>query len=63
MRMTFPPHPHQRKHAPGVWVNEVVPEFVVPAVRDYYNSVIERIRFYGKLVALNPVSFALALCI
>jgi hypothetical protein len=35
-------------------VNQVVPAFNKQEDQDYFNAVIDRIRFYGKLVAFNP---------
>lgn len=37
----------------GIWVNQVSPSFNATSL-DYINAVIDRIKFYGKLVALNP---------
>lgn len=38
----------------GVWVNQVPPEMKTQELEDYMAAVVERIRWYRKLVALNP---------
>lgn len=37
----------------GIWVNQVAPAFNASG-EAYMSAIIDRIRFYGKLVALNP---------
>lgn len=38
----------------GVWINEAEADFSRPGARDYYSAIIDRIRFFGGLVAFNP---------
>jgi hypothetical protein len=38
---------------PGVWIFEAEADFTLPGIKPYYNSVIERIRSKGGLVAFH----------